>query len=112
MPPIAAATTDLAFVRFHGRNGAMWEQRTRTSSERFDYWYAAAEMDEWTPRIRSLAEEASEVHLVVNTNNFDQGPVNARLLAERLAAVGLDAEPGFDPEEAERPDESGQPRLL
>ncbi|MCY3656030.1 MAG: DUF72 domain-containing protein [Chloroflexi bacterium] len=112
VPPIAAATTDLAFVRFHGRNAAMWEERTRTSSERFDYWYEATELDEWTPRIRSLAEEASEVHLVVNTNNFDQGPVNARLLAERLSEVGLDTEPGFDPAPIEPPAPTGQGRLL
>ncbi len=112
VPPVAAATTELAFVRFHGRNAAMWEASTRTSSERFDYYYEAAELDEWTPRIRSLAEEANEVHLVVNTNNFDQGPVNARLLAERLSEVGLDTAPGFDPTPAEPPAPSGQGRLL
>ena len=112
VPPVAAATTELAFVRFHGRNAAMWEASTRTSSERFDYYYQAAELDEWTPRIRSLAEEANEVHLVVNTNNFDQGPVNARLLSERLANVGLGTTPGFDPAPAEPPAPSGQARLL
>ena len=51
VPPVAAATTDLAFVRFHGRNAAMWEARTQTSSQRFDYWYEGPELDEWAPRI-------------------------------------------------------------
>ena len=100
VPPVAAATTDLAFVRFHGRNAAMWEARTRISSERFDYWYEEAELEQWVPRIRALASEAKAVHLVVNTNNFDQGPANARLLSQRLAAAGLATRPGFAVPEA------------
>ena len=31
-----------------------------------------------------MQENASEVHLVVNTNNHDQGIVNARLLGDML----------------------------
>lgn len=89
VPPIAAATSDLAFVRFHGRNTGTWEKRTKTSAERFDYWYSAAELDEWVPRVRQLAQQAPEVHLVMNTNNYDQGPKNLALLEERLAAAGL-----------------------
>lgn len=89
VPPVLAATAPLALVRFHGRNGEMWEQRTQTASERFDYYYPAAELDEWVPRITSLAEQSEELHLVINTNNFDQGPVNARLLEECLQARGV-----------------------
>ncbi len=85
VPPVAAATTPhLAYVRFHGRNAETWEKRTETSSERFDYYYSAAEIDEWTPKIASLIDEAEEVHLILNTNNYDQGPANARLIEERL----------------------------
>ena len=96
LPPVAAATNDLAFVRFHGRNAETWERRTRTSSERFDYWYAETKLDEWAPKIETLAGAADEVHLVLNTNNYDQGPQNARLLAQRLAAAGLVTAPGFE----------------
>jgi len=113
VPPFAAATTDLAFVRFHGRNAETWEKRTRTSSERFDYWYAEAELDEWVPRIGTLSEQAETVHLVINTNNFDQGPANGRLLAQRLEAAGLEVAPAFDPGEIVAPPNSGaQARLL
>ena len=97
LPPIAAATNALAFVRFHGRNTETWERRTRTSSERFDYWYEQRELDEWAPRIGVLAGDADEVHLIVNTNNYDQGPANARLLEQRLEAAGLHVESGFEP---------------
>jgi uncharacterized protein YecE (DUF72 family) len=89
VPPIAAATASPGFVRFHGRNAEMWETRTTTSAERFDYWYKPAELDEWVPKIVRLAEEVPEVHVVMNTNNYDQGPANLDLLAERLEAAGV-----------------------
>ena len=74
VPPIAAATAEPAFVRFHGRNAETWEKRTNTSAERFDYWYRPEELDEWVPKIAELARDVPEVHLVMNTNNYDQGP--------------------------------------
>ncbi len=111
VPPVAAATNDLGFVRFHGRNAAMWEQRTKTSSERFDHYYEPAELDEWVPKIASLLDQAEDVHLILNTNNFDQGPSNARLLSERLDAGGV-AVDAWEPAPALPPAEPGQGRLL
>lgn len=89
VPPVVAATSDVGFVRFHGRNRETWEKRTRTSAERFDYWYSPQELDEWVPGVRELLRQAEQVHLVMNTNNEDQGPANAALLRERLGQVGL-----------------------
>ncbi|MCK9518291.1 MAG: DUF72 domain-containing protein [Dehalococcoidia bacterium] len=89
VPPVAAATASPGFVRFHGRNAETWEAQTRTSAERFDYWYKPGELDEWVPKIMRLAEQVPEVHLVMNTNNYDQGPANLELLAGRLEAAGV-----------------------
>ena len=108
LPPFAAATNALAFVRFHGRNTETWERRTRTSSERFDYWYGEQELDEWVPRIEALSRQAEAVHLIINTNNHDQGPVNADLLQQRLEAFGLAVEPAFEAGEA-LPSAAGTP---
>ena len=36
------------------------------------------------PKVQMMRENASEVHLVVNTNNGDQGIVNARRLGELM----------------------------
>ncbi len=84
VPPIAEATADTAVVRFHGRNRDTWEKRGIPASERFDYYYASAELMEWTPGIRHLQERAPEVHLLMNTNSRDQGIVNARLMGRLL----------------------------
>ena len=112
VPPVAAATSRIGFVRFHGRNAAMWEARTRTSSERFDHYYEDDELDEWVPRIAELARDTDELHLIMNTNNFDQGPANSRLLQRRLAGAGTPVAAWQPPVEASRPAPSGQTRLL
>ena len=41
-------------------------------------------MEEWMPKIGMMRENVREVHLVMNTNNQDQGIVNARLLGDML----------------------------
>ena len=81
VPPVAAATTDVGYVRFHGRNRRTWERRGKAASERFDYYYPVEELEEWVPRLRSLEEETRTTHVLFNTNYQDQGIVNARQLA-------------------------------
>ena len=91
MPPVARATTRIAYVRFHGRNKETWEARAKTSAERFDWYYTDEELMEWVPRIRDLQKQAREVHVLFNTNNRDQGPYNAIRLG-RLLQEGLGEE--------------------
>lgn len=92
IPPVAAATANIAYVRFHGRNKETWEARGGTSAVRFNWYYQPEELEEWVPRVRTLQEQAKEVHVLFNTNNGDQGPHNAirmgRLLKEGLADNG------------------------
>lgn len=85
VPPVAEVTGEFAIVRFHGRNRETWEKRgLASSSERFNYYYSEEEVREWIPRVQRMRDEASEVHLVMNTNYQDQGIANARLMARLL----------------------------
>ena len=98
LPPFAAATNALAFVRFHGRNTETWERRTRTSSERFDYWYGEEELDEWVPRIAALAAEAEAVHLIVQHQHYlDCTSVLFRWSLDSLS-IGEIHDPGKTPD--------------
>src|SRR5207245_4454006 len=63
MPPVVAATADLAVVRFHGRNTETWEEHVRTAAERFRYRYQERELREWVPKLPTLASSARAVHL-------------------------------------------------
>lgn len=85
LPPVAAATSmDLAMVRFHGRNRAVWQRKTETAAERFRYDYREEELGEWAPRIRELAEQARETHVVMNNCYENYAVKNARQLASLL----------------------------
>lgn len=83
-PPVVAATSDIAVVRFHGRAAELWEKKTAAAAERFRYLYTEDELREWAPRVRTLAEQASEVHALMNNCYRDYGIVNARQLAALL----------------------------
>jgi uncharacterized protein YecE (DUF72 family) len=82
LPPVAAATTDLAVVRFHGRNSDGWE--SGDIHKRFGYLYNEKELKEWVPRIQELAENTKETHVLMNNCYRDYAQQNARQLAELL----------------------------
>ena len=80
VPPVAAATTDVALVRFHGRNTATWAKRGTSPAERFYWLYREEELREWVPRVEKLAQEAREVHLLMNNCREDKAVAGARQL--------------------------------
>ncbi len=84
IPPVAAATSPLAVVRFHGRNEDAWTKKTRTAAERFEYEYSERELKGWVPKIESLAEDARETHVIMNNCYRDYAVNNARQLASLL----------------------------
>ena len=86
VPPIVAVTSpDLAVLRFHGRRIETWEASGIPVVERFRYLYSEAEMREWVPRIREAAQDARELHILMNNCYANYGSTNARELASMLA---------------------------
>jgi uncharacterized protein YecE (DUF72 family) len=85
VPPVAAATaSDLAMVRFHGRDTKAWAKKNVTASERFRYEYSEQELQEWVPRIRDLSGQARETHVLMNNCYRDFAVNNARQLGDLL----------------------------
>jgi uncharacterized protein YecE (DUF72 family) len=101
VPTVVAATSPLAYVRFHGRNADTWNVRGGSASERFDYLYTREELSEWVEPLRQLSEEAEEVYVLFNNNRWSraprgygdgvvaQAPTNALMLQDVLANQGL-----------------------
>jgi uncharacterized protein YecE (DUF72 family) len=92
VPPVTAVTADLALVRFHGRNAETWEAKNITPAERFRYLYGREELEEWAPRIRSVAEEAKDTHVLMNNCYANYGTTNAREIAAILAGELLETD--------------------
>ena len=84
IPPVLAATSDLAVVRFHGHS-EKWE--SKDIHERFGYRYTDGELNEWAPRIAALARDAEDTQVLFNNCYRDYAQANARQLADLLKAT-------------------------
>ncbi|MFC1998373.1 DUF72 domain-containing protein [Chloroflexota bacterium] len=78
VPPIAEATAATALVRYHGRNTQMWESKWATANQRFNYRYSEQELEQWVPKIKHLAENAKQVHVLFNNHYRDKAVSNAK----------------------------------
>ncbi len=86
IPPVVAATADLAVVRFHGRNAEHWE--SGSVQKRFAYLYSSRELKEWAPRVQELADSAQATHVLMNNCHSSYAQQNASELAELLKNKG------------------------
>jgi uncharacterized protein YecE (DUF72 family) len=81
IPPVLAATSDLAVVRMHGHSDK-WD--SKDIYERFGYRYSDAELEEWAGNVRGLAASAERTHVLFNNCYRNYAQVNAQQLIARL----------------------------
>src|SRR5881275_3209514 len=106
LPTVVAATSETAYVRFHGRNAATWNKRTGSAAERFDYLYSEDELRAWVDPLSELAGRSDTVYAMFNNNGRStiptpglgelvggetvaQAPVNAQMLRTLLQDASL-----------------------
>jgi uncharacterized protein YecE (DUF72 family) len=84
MPPVAEVTSNIGYIRFHGRNAAKWWQH-EYAYERYDYTYSIEELSEWLPKIRKIDGLAGKTFIFAN-NHWQGQAVNTirqlRLMAD------------------------------
>ncbi|MBM4396537.1 MAG: DUF72 domain-containing protein [Deltaproteobacteria bacterium] len=85
MPPVAEATSDVAYVRLHGRNARdWWEHEDRDM--RYSYLYRREELAEWVGPVRRLSERARTTFVFFNNHDAGQAVVNAIEMREMIDA--------------------------
>nr|WP_240948318.1 DUF72 domain-containing protein [Planosporangium mesophilum] len=89
VPPLLAATSDLAVVRFHGHSDN-WT--SHDIQEKFRYLYSDKELAEWAPRIRQLGDEADQTHVLFNNCAGDNAQRNAAELMSLLESESGDGQ--------------------
>jgi uncharacterized protein YecE (DUF72 family) len=106
IPPVLAATSDLAVVRMHGHSDK-WD--SKDIYERFGYEYSESELASWAPRIADLAAGASTTHVLFNNCYRNYAQVNAQQLEELLLPDDpvLHDDPEGQPGRAAAADERG-----
>lgn len=81
----AATSAELAVVRLHGRNAETWDAKgLAASSDRFNYEYDDAELDDLARRIDGIVDLALVVVVLLNVNYEDQGVRAAQKLIRKL----------------------------
>ena len=81
VPPVVAATSDLAVVRFHGHSDK-WT--SRDIHEKFGYLYPETELAGWAPKLRELADDTDETYVLMNNCFGDYAQRNASQLIALL----------------------------
>jgi uncharacterized protein YecE (DUF72 family) len=95
VPPVYAVTSDVAVIRFHGRNREAWENKGATVQERFDYLYGEDELGEWVPHIKEMPAKCRELHVLFNNCHEDKGITNARQMKLLLGGAPGNARERF-----------------
>jgi uncharacterized protein YecE (DUF72 family) len=85
IPPVVAATSDLAVVRFHGHS-EKWT--SHDIHEKFGYLYSTKELAEWAPRLRELGDQTDQTHALLNNCYGDYAQRNATELIELVNGDG------------------------
>jgi uncharacterized protein YecE (DUF72 family) len=83
IPPVLAATADLAVVRFHGRS-SQWT--SNDIHEKFGYLYSDRELMDWVPKLRRLADETDRTQVLMNNCYRDYAQRNAEQVTRILPA--------------------------
>jgi uncharacterized protein YecE (DUF72 family) len=90
IPPVSEITSDIAYIRFHGRNAAKWWQHEQ-AYERYDYTYTEGELLEWIPKIVKLNRQAKKTFVFAN-NHWQGQSVDTirqlRLMIEKYIESG------------------------
>jgi uncharacterized protein YecE (DUF72 family) len=87
--PVARVTTDLGYVRLHGRNAKNWWGGDKGgagggSGDRYDYLYSEDELKEWVVKIKAMAQAARKTYVFFNNCHAGQAARNAALMKEML----------------------------
>ena len=95
LEPTAGVTGPVGYVRFHGRNVEHWFAENEDSAQRYDYLYAAEELEPWVERIRKIArgEGVRDVYVVSNNHFEGKGPANALMIRSMLEGRKVTAPP-------------------
>ncbi len=84
VPPIVFASSDIAYVRFHGRNTSNWYKKGITVAERYAYDYTDDELADWAQKLEKISPFTNETYVMFNNCFRNYAVKNARRLVEMI----------------------------
>lgn len=83
-------TTDIAYIRMHGRNRATWWEG-KDQSERHDYAYTLEELKPWVLQMKAHEEDLNQVYIMMQNTTKGHALKNLKMLGTLFEEVGLEA---------------------
>ena len=79
LKPSAESTSQIGYVRLHGRRYDTWfsDDPTTPSHERYNYLYSLEELDPWVARIHTIQKHSRNIFVVTNNHFQGKAVVNA-----------------------------------
>ncbi len=87
LAPTEHVTSNLGYVRLHGRNYEHWFESgsdTDSRDDRYNYLYKPAEIEKWKDKIEIIAKKALSTFVIANNHYQAKAPVNALELRHLL----------------------------
>ena len=75
--PAAETTSQIGYVRLHGRNYQDWFREKAPRDDRYNYLYSIDELEPWITRIKEIAAKTKESYVITNNHFRGQAVVNA-----------------------------------
>lgn len=84
--PTENATSDIGYIRLHGRRYDTWfsDDPQIPRHERYNYLYSIEELEPWAGRIKRVAARAKSTYVITNNHYLGKGVVNALDLLHML----------------------------
>ena len=82
LPLVIKATSDIGYIRFHGRNKEWYT--AKDSSLRYNYDYSAKELNSFIPLLKELAGQTKKTYAFFNNCHAGQAAQNAEQLARLI----------------------------
>ena len=75
--PADVTTSQIGYVRLHGRNYHDWFREKAPRDDRYNYLYSMDELEPWIARIKEIAAKTKESYVITNNHFRGQAVVNA-----------------------------------
>src|SRR4030095_14440095 len=75
--PAQVTTSQIGYVRLHGRNYQDWFREKAPRDDRYNYLYSIDELEPWITRIKEIAAKTKESYVITNNHFRGQAVVNA-----------------------------------
>lgn len=75
--PSNYVTSQIGYVRLHGRNYKDWFRKEAGRDDRYNYLYSVVELADWIKRLKEMQKKARQIYVIANNHYRGQAAANA-----------------------------------